>query len=115
MTDAMKERYWIAINGASCARTSFPLRKPFVTPTPFQLIGFPTFKESVEAQRILLHEPIETGFQFCESLMPRVRNGEIVVIQPAHPQPPTTGPTMWTESEDLYGVVQRVMQPDDVN
>jgi hypothetical protein len=100
MTDATKARYWIAINGPSCARTTTPLRDPKVSPTPEQLIGFPSDEEARAAQRICLEEPMETVRQFLESLRPHVRSGVIRVIQPSHPQPPSTGaPTLWMEAD----------------
>ena len=46
--------WWIAINGPSCARSNFPMRKPLVTPTPEQLIGFPTAEEAEQAQHTCL-------------------------------------------------------------
>ena len=48
-------RYWIALNGASCAMSSMPMRRPEVSPRPWQLIGLPTFEEAREAQRICLN------------------------------------------------------------
>jgi hypothetical protein len=92
-------RYWIAINGPSCARTSIALREPKVSPTPYQLIGFPTDEEAREAQRICLEESPATVRQFMESLQPRVRSGVIRVIQPDHPEPPTTEQTAWLEAD----------------
>jgi hypothetical protein len=59
--DAMShadERYWIAINGPTCAMTSLPLRKPQVTTTPQQLVGFPTWEEAEHAQSVCLNAPM---------------------------------------------------------
>ena len=92
-------RYWIAINGPSCARTSIPLRHPKVSPTPDLLLGFPSPDEAREAQRICLEEPLTTVQQFIENLRPRVRAGEVQWIQFDHPEPPTTGPTAWLEAD----------------
>jgi hypothetical protein len=102
------ERYWIAINGASCALTGLPLAEPKVTPTPEQLIGFPTLQEAREAQRCCLQESMGEVRRFLGSLRPDVRSGRIRVIQPPHPQPPTSGPTMWTDSAEVHAVVQRL-------
>jgi len=32
------ERYWIAINGPTCAMSPLPLQNPMLTPTPEQMI-----------------------------------------------------------------------------
>jgi len=106
--NTIERRYWIALNGPSCARTTIPFRVPKVSPTPNLLIGFPTEDEARAAQRICLEEPIVTVRQFIESLRgPRVRTGEIRFIEPAHPEPPTRGTTVWTESD----VVQPALFP----
>jgi hypothetical protein len=109
MTEATKrtdERYWIALNGASCALTSLPLRNPLVTPTPQQLLGFPTLKEAKRAQRICLQSSMNEVQRFFTSLSPDVRAGRVRVINPEQPQPPTRGPTMWTEDGGLFAVLQ---------
>jgi len=109
-------RYWIAINGASCTRTCLPLRHPHVSPTPERLFGFRTEEEACEAQRICLKEPLATVRQWMrESLWPAVESGAVTYIRPAHPQPPTNGPTCWTDSPDVHAVMQSVLAPDDVN
>jgi hypothetical protein len=94
---AVPVRWWIAINGASCARSSMPFTHPTVKPTPWQLIGFPTHKEACEAQRICLEEPIGRVAAFMQSLRQDVLAGRVKVIQPEHPEPPTRGPTAWFE------------------
>jgi hypothetical protein len=91
-------RYWIAINGASCAMASFPMKSPTVKPTPQQLLGFPTLEEAQRAQRICLTEPMKKVRRFLESLAPDVHSGRIVVIQPTNPEPPTHGQTIWMEA-----------------
>lgn len=53
------ERFWIAINGASCAMTALPMRNPLLTPTPEQMLGFPTPEEARRAQHIYLTAPME--------------------------------------------------------
>jgi hypothetical protein len=108
MTEATKrtdERYWIALNGASCALTSLPLRNPLVTPTPQQLLGFPTLKEAKRAQRICLQSSMNEVQRFFTSLSPDVRAGRVRVINPEQPQLPTRCPTMWTEDGDLFAVL----------
>jgi hypothetical protein len=89
--------YWIAINGASCARTSFPMHNPMTCPTAEQLLGFPTEKESRQAQEICLSAPINLVRAYLESLAPDVASGRIKVIQPPNPEPPTRGITLWYE------------------
>jgi hypothetical protein len=59
-----KEKWWIAINGASCARCTMAVRGSWLTviPTPELLVGFPASAESLEAQRFLLEAPIPELF-----------------------------------------------------
>src|SRR5437870_1625321 len=102
----MDDRYWIAINGSSCAISSLPMRNPMVTPTPWQMLGFPTYEEAERAQRVCLQAPIDEVRRFVDSLRPDVMSGRIRVIQPKYPQPPTKGPTIWTESTDAHAAVQ---------
>lgn len=90
-----ESKYWIAINGASCALLSFPMTNPFVTPTPQQLLGFPTFEEAKRAQQICLTAPLSEAASFLQSLAPDVAAGRIVAITFDNPEPPTHGPTMW--------------------
>jgi hypothetical protein len=103
----MDKKYWIAINGSSCARSSLPMQNPMVTPTPEQMLGFPTVEEAQKAQRLCLQAPMNEVRKFMESLRPDVKSGRIRVIQPAHPQPPTHDATMWTESADVHQMVQK--------
>lgn len=82
------ERYWIAINQASCAISQLPMTEPTVTPTPEQLLGFPTLEEAEQAQKVCLTAPIPEVTAYLRRLTPRVNSGEIRVIEPAHPEPP---------------------------
>lgn len=91
-----QRRYWIAINGASCALSAIPFRGvPVVAPTPTMLIGFTSFKEAKEAQGICLHDPI--GAVECW-LRRWARSPDVQFVQPENPEPPTTGATMWMEA-----------------
>ena len=76
------ERYWIAINGASCALTAFPMRHPFVIPTPEQLLGFPTLDEARKAQQVCLNAPMPEVKRFMQSLSADVMAGRVRVIKP---------------------------------
>jgi hypothetical protein len=62
----MDKRYWIAINGPSCAICSMPLKEPLVTPTPEEMFGFLTLEEAERAQRICLMAPIKKVERFME-------------------------------------------------
>ena len=90
-------RYWIALNGSSCAMSSMPMRRPEVSPRPWQLIGFLTLEEAREAQRVCLNEPIPVVRQFMEGLLPAVEDGKIVVIT-HEDHDPQTGSTMWLDA-----------------
>jgi hypothetical protein len=103
----MDERYWIAINGTSCAMSPLPMRNPLLTPTPEQMLGFPTHEEAARAQRICLQAPMDEVQRFLESLRPDVESGRIRVIQPEHPQPPIASQSIWTESTEAHQAVQR--------
>jgi hypothetical protein len=103
----MDERYWIALNGSSCAISPLPMRNPMATPTPYQLIGFPTYEEAQRAQRICLEAPMGEVNKFLAALTPDVKSGRIRVIEHAHPQPPTRCPTMWTEDTDMHQAIQQ--------
>jgi hypothetical protein len=106
--DNSDQKFWIAINGASCAMASFPMKNPKVTPTPTYLIGFPTIEEARHAQHVCLTAPLAEARRFVDGL---VAQGEaegsavgvqdharrIVVITPANPEPPTRGETMWVD------------------
>lgn len=111
----MDGRYWIAINGSSCALASLPFTNPKVTPIPRQLIGFSTYNEAREAQRICLNDPTSKVIQFMENLQSRVKAGQVMIIQPSHPQPSTKGPTLWTDDDEIHAINQSLFQPDDVN
>jgi hypothetical protein len=93
-------RYWIAINGASCAMASWPMRNPKVTPTPQQIIGFSTHEEAKHAQHVCLTAPMPEVRRFLESLAPDVKAGRIVADQPKKPEPATRGPTIWLEDNE---------------
>ena len=90
-------RYWIAINGSSCALFPIPLRNPVTTPTAQQLFGFPTLKEAQKAQHICLNAPIPEAKAFFDSLRPDVISGRIAHLTPANPDPQTRGQTVWME------------------
>jgi hypothetical protein len=93
------KRYWIAINGASCALSSMPFREPVTVPVAQQYVGFPTLAEAQKAQSICLHGTQAEQKAFMRGFYPDIKAGRIRVIQPVAPQPPTHAPTMWMESE----------------
>lgn len=96
----MNERYWIAINGGSCALTMMPLEHPIVSPKPEQLLGFPTLAEAQKAQEICLTAPLAVVKSFLMNLQAKVDSGEVKAITMYHPEPPTPGPTIWMEAKD---------------
>ena len=94
------KRFWIAINGATAAMYPIPLREPVVIPTPPLLIGFATERQAREAQRTCLESEIDEVQAYLGSLHPQITLGRIRIIQPDNPQPPTEGPTLWSEGVD---------------
>ena len=92
-----KEYYWIAINGASCA-ASLTMSLPVtlcVIPTPHHLFGFATATEAYETQQFLLNAPRPQLQKRMNTLHARALRGEIAMINPTNPEPPTHGQTMW--------------------
>ena len=94
-----EEKYWIAINGGSCAISQVPWVNPVTVPVAQQYLGFPTLEEAKEAQRICLHEPATVVEDFLKGLGPDVKAGRIRAFNPPYPQPPTHAETVWMESE----------------
>jgi hypothetical protein len=92
------KRYWIALNGTSCAMSSIPMRRPDVSPRPYQLIGFPTWEEARDAQRICLETSISEVEAFMQSLVPAVRSGQVMVIQHDDHEPPNPEFTAWMDT-----------------
>jgi hypothetical protein len=88
-------RYWIALNGSSCALSSLPMRNPTISPKPYQLVGFPTWEEAREAQRVCLEEPLPVVERFMAGLIPDVKSGRVWVQTFKDPGPQTRGETMW--------------------
>ncbi len=88
-------RYWIAINGASCALCPAPSKiPPTVSPRPEGLIGFSTYEEARAAMQLCLTALIPEVAKAVE----RWRRGEdgAVCIVCANPEPPTRGSTAWS-------------------
>jgi len=94
----MKTYYWLAMNGASCAMSSIPMPPTLkVTPAPEQLFGFPTVEEARDVQQYCLTAPIKDVARRLNSLLPRIKCGDIIYMRPANPQPPTHGVTQWLD------------------
>lgn len=90
------KRYWIAINGASCALSTMPLELPIVVPRPEVLVGFPTLDEARRAQSICLASEIAS---VQEEFAAWVRRPDVQIMKPMNPDPPTDGPTIWQDAE----------------
>lgn len=98
----MKARYWIAINGSSCAMSSIPWEYPSVNPVPHILIGFPAFREAEEAQRFCLTAPVADLRPQMALWESRARTaGDIMISRPHNPQPQTSGSTTWCEATEI--------------
>jgi|ERR1035438_8979699 hypothetical protein len=98
MTEA-KKLYWIAINGATVARSMMPMVRPTTRPRAEQLVGFPTTEEATSAQQLLLTAPIKQAERYIADLGARVASGELRLIRPKNPEPPTREETSWTDAE----------------
>ena len=88
--------YWVAINGASAAVTSFPLPLTLkCCPTPELLIGFENLYEARSFQTLALTAPMRVVRKKIEAMR---RNPKAVFIAPPNPQPPTRGSTTWSSN-----------------
>jgi hypothetical protein len=87
-----RERYWVAVNGASVALCSFALESVECKPTPERLFGFSTLREAREAQTFLLNAPIPDCARRMREWYER---HDVHLVEPPDPEPPTRGPTLW--------------------
>ena len=95
-----KKWYWIACNGPSCAACPGPLAWGFtIDPVPEQLIGFETQQEQQIVQEFLRTAPLKKLKRYMESLVKRIKRGEVAYCRPEWPDPPPTGPTYWLEGD----------------
>ncbi len=95
----MRERYWIAINGASCALSTIPWVNPTTVPVAQQMFGFPTFEEARKAQHICLNDPTPKVEAFLQGLLADIASGRVAYKRTNHAGPPTRGQTAWMEEE----------------
>jgi hypothetical protein len=89
VTDDEHALWWVALNGSSCAIAPTPMKRPKVSPVPEQMIGFRTWGEAKEAQRVCLQAPKDEVRRYLLSLWPDIVAGRIIVIVPPTPEPPT--------------------------
>jgi|SRR4029453_10410433 hypothetical protein len=99
-----EEKYWIAINGASCAISRVPWIEPVTIPVPRQYIGFPTLQEAEKAHSVCLRGSQTEMRDYFRSLRADVMAGRIRVINPPFPQPSTQGRTTYMESKDAPAI-----------
>jgi hypothetical protein len=114
----MNERYWIAINGPSCALCAIPLCEPLVTPTPEYLIGLPKLEDAQDTYQLCLSAPMARVKRFIRALSADIKAGRIThvrLIRPEHPQPPTGEMTAWTESGEAHAMLQKSMIKESFN
>lgn len=87
--------YWLAINGSSCAMSSFPLPKTVtVTPRPRMIVGFPSYEEAESAQRSLLTAPIAKVRKLMDGWKSR---RDLVMKVFKNPESHTRGVTLWQD------------------
>jgi hypothetical protein len=86
----MAPRYWIAVNGTTCALSSLPMENPTTVPTAEQMWGFPTLEEARNAQNTVLDKPMHEAVAFLRSLGPDIKAGRVLYRRPDDPQPPPT-------------------------
>lgn len=107
-------RYWIAINGPTCAMASWAMERPVCVPTPEQLIGFPTPEEARAAQQVCLRSSTAEVREFMAGLRVLVMSGRLRIIQPASPQPWTREQTLWIEGPRGDAIEQVPTSPGEV-
>jgi hypothetical protein len=91
-------RYYIAINGSSCALSSIPYPGPPRTvPRCWCLIGFPTLDEAREAQRLCLTAPPAELLRLLHLWVDSPAN---VCVMNDDPEPQTKGTTFWMYPPD---------------
>ena len=88
------KRYWIAINGSSCAASVLPWEMPKTSPIAEILVGFLTVEEADKAQFQMLNEPIEKIEQIFASWFHR---DDVQMIRNANSEPQTDCVTVWME------------------
>jgi hypothetical protein len=97
--------YWIATNGDSCALCTTPMATSVMcSPTPENLIGFPSFQEASEAQRICLNEPSQDISSYLLALRSRM---DVAIVVTKDPEPKTRGTTVWFSHDDR--VVRQIL------
>jgi hypothetical protein len=90
------QRYWIALNGSSVARSDFAMTTPTVIPTPQVLIGFLDEAEAKKTQTFLLKAPIGEVRARVRKLMRRPD----LEVHEYDAEPQTQGQTMWLQGGD---------------
>jgi hypothetical protein len=99
MNDIDKEYWWLAVNGPSVAASPLNMTKPRVSPTPEQLIGFPTQAEQSTVQTYFLSAPIEYVNGYVAGELGRaVKAGRVAYYRPSNPEPPSHK-TYWLSGE----------------
>ena len=88
--------WWLAINGASCAASSFPLPDDVVVrPTPERLLGYRTQAEQLDDLHRFLHHPLDSVRNYVRQILPKkVKAGDIQQRIMKDPQRPTRD-TLW--------------------
>src|SRR5262245_1446299 len=82
-------KFYIAINGASCALAPVPFDRPPVTlPRANCLVGFPTAEQARRAQHAALNDPIPEVMRKLQSWMADPVNVYIVNPDPDPPSGP---------------------------
>ena len=93
-----KRWYWLAINGASCAASYFPMmvKELHVKPVPEVVIGYGSQERQLNRQEFFLTQPLDALQQYVKyKLQMEIATGEAVFKRLPNPEPPTTGPTLW--------------------
>ena len=89
-----KPRFWLAINGASVAASSFPFEKVVVRPTPEMIVGYSTSAEQKEAHELLLKAPMIEVNSYMKSLQKLAKDGVVAIETFSKPKPPSSS-TRW--------------------
>jgi hypothetical protein len=94
----LKKLWWLALNGSTVSPSAMPFVNPIVTPTPEQLVGFPSQSEQLEVlQYLRTASATDKSRYICERMPKEVQAGRLVYKRLLESQPPSREGTNWTD------------------
>jgi hypothetical protein len=97
-----KKLWWLAFNGTTVSPSLMPFVNPVVTPTPEQLLGFPSQSEQLEVlQYLRTASAADKNRYICERMPKEVQAGRLVYKRLFETQLPSREGTNWTEGGEI--------------